>query len=400
MISQWLLERRQGVEQCDGQIEAFVRGVTAGEISDAQIGAWLAFVVCNGMTDAETVCLTKAMVDSGEKLDWSGIEGPFVDKHSTGGIGDKVSLVLAPLWVKMGKKVPMLSGRGLGITGGTLDKLESIVGFSTELNTQQLRRTLQDVGCFMNGQTPELAPADRILYAMRNETQTVPSVALITASILSKKLVEGIESLVMDVKYGSGAFMKTRAEAEVLADSIMRVGNGAGIKTTALLSDMSQPLGHAVGNSLEVREAEQTLLGEGPQDLVDLVAELSGDAEQAKRLLADGSAFEVWQQLVAAHGGDLSVALRGSEGLAQQDYCAEHDGVVARCDAEQIGLAAFVLGAGRERAAAAIHHGVGLVVHSKVGDRVVAGQPLVSVHHADKHLDKALAYVAAAYDIA
>ncbi|MBC8371081.1 MAG: thymidine phosphorylase [Planctomycetes bacterium] len=205
MISEWLVERRESIEQNSGQIEAFISAVTAGEVSASQIGAWLAFVVCNGMTDAEIVCLTKAMVDSGDKLDWTGIDGPFIDKHSTGGIGDKVSLVLAPLWVKMGNKVPMLSGRGLGITGGTLDKLESIKGFRTDLNISELRHTLNTVGCFINGQTPELAPADRILYAARNETQTVPSVALITASILSKKLVEGIESLVMDVKYGSGA---------------------------------------------------------------------------------------------------------------------------------------------------------------------------------------------------
>ncbi|MFT7517089.1 MAG: thymidine phosphorylase [Myxococcota bacterium] len=399
MISEWLLQRREGIEQDSGQIEAFVQAVTAGEVSQAQIGAWLAFVICNGMTDAETVCLTQAMVASGDKLDWTGIDGPFVDKHSTGGIGDKVSLVLAPLWVKMGKKVPMLSGRGLGITGGTLDKLESISGFRTDLNIAELRHTLKSVGCFMNGQTPELAPADRILYALRNETQTVPSVALITASILSKKLVEGIESLVMDVKFGSGAFMKTRAEAQVLADSIVRVGNGAGVKTTALLTDMSTPLGHAVGNALEVREAEQCLQGKGPQDLIELVAALSGDAQRAKQIMADGSAFDIWRQLVAAHGGDLSVALRGSKDVRQFDYCAAHTGTVRRCDAEQIGLATFVLGAGRERADVAIHHGVGLEVHAKVGERVDAGQPLVTLHHADQHLEKALAYVAAAYDI-
>lgn len=399
MISEWLLQRRDGIEQSAEQINGFVQGVISSEISSAQIGAWLAFVICKGMTDAETVHLTKAMVDSGIKLDWNDIEGPFVDKHSTGGIGDKVSLVLAPLWVAMGKKVPMLSGRGLGITGGTLDKLESIQGFRTDLGIDELRATLADVGCFMNGQTPEIAPADRILYAVRNETQTVPSVALITASILSKKLVEGIESLVMDVKYGSGAFMKTRAEAQVLADSIVRVGNGAGVKTSAILSDMSQPLGLAVGNSLEVREAEACLQGNGPADLVELVAELSGDSSAAKEILNSGAAFSIWEDLVAAHGGDLSVALRGSQELEQVEFVAEQSGVVTRCDAEQIGLAAFVLGAGRERADAAVHHGVGLTIHAKVGDSIDAGQPLASVFHANKHLDKALSYVAAAFEI-
>ncbi|MDP6963179.1 MAG: thymidine phosphorylase [Planctomycetota bacterium] len=399
MIPEWLAQRRDGVEQGPEQIFGFIEAVTSGEVSQAQIGAWLAFVIANGMSERETVLLTKAMVDSGTCLSWPGIDGPFVDKHSTGGIGDKVSLVLAPLWVAMGKKVPMLSGRGLGITGGTLDKLESIPGYNTNLTNDQLADVLGKVGCFINGQTAELAPADRILYAMRNETQTVPSIPLITASILSKKLVEGIGSLIMDVKFGSGAFMKSREQAQALADSIVNIGNSSGLDTRAILSDMSQPLGNAVGNSLEVVEAEACLSGSGPSDLIELVCDLSGDAESARTILHDGTALDIWHQMVAAHGGDRSVPLQGSTNIEQVDYCAEHSGVLNRCDAQQIGMAAFVLGAGREVATQEINHGVGVIVHAKVGDSVDSGQPLLSVYHNHTRLDSALAHIEAAFEV-
>lgn len=229
-----LTARRDGVRLSDAQIHAFVQGVVAGSVTRAQAAAFLAFTATRGMQDDETAALTRAMAGSGDRLSWPGLTGPFVDKHSTGGVGDKVSLVLAPLWAELGARVPMISGRGLEHTGGTLDKLEAIPGFRTDLGVGALRRTLADVGCFISGQTGELAPADRVLYALRNETCTVPSIPLITASILSKKLAEGLDRLVLDVKWGSGAFMKTEADARALADSLVRVGCAAGVETTAV----------------------------------------------------------------------------------------------------------------------------------------------------------------------
>ena len=226
-IQGYLQDKKAGRAHAADDIGAFVQGILTGDVTRAQAAAWLAMVCLNGMDAEETVALTTAMTDSGDRLRWDGLDGPFIDKHSTGGVGDKVSLTLAPLWVAMGFKVPMISGRGLGITGGTLDKLESIPGYRVDLSEEELRRCLEDVGCFISGQTGEVAPADRYLYALRDETATVASVPLITGSILSKKLAEGIEALVMDVKCGSGAFMKTRVEAEALADSLVRVGEGA-----------------------------------------------------------------------------------------------------------------------------------------------------------------------------
>ena len=272
-----------------------------GSVTRAQAAAWLAMVYLQGMTDEETVCLTRIMTDSGDRLSWPGIEGPFVDKHSTGGVGDKVSLVLAPLWMALGCKVPMISGRGLGHTGGTLDKLESIPGFRTDLEPSELRRVLEDAGGFISGQTGDVAPADRILYALRNETATVPSIPLITASILSKKLAEGIDTLSLDVKWGTGAFMKTREDAEVLARSLVAVGNGSGVNTRARITDMNQPLGHAVGNAIEVAEAVACLKGEGPEDLASLTCELIGDP-RARELLDSGSAYVQWCRMVTACG--------------------------------------------------------------------------------------------------
>ncbi len=282
----------------------------------------------------------------------------------------------------------MLSGRGLGITGGTLDKLEAIPGYRTDLSQQELHQVLAQVGCFITGQTPDIAPADRILYATRNETGTVPSIPLITASILSKKLVAGLESLVLDVKYGSGAFMKDQGSAKALADSLVEVGNGAGCQTSALLTDMSQPLGHAVGNALEVEESIATLQGHGPEDLVDLVVELSGLGESAREQLQRGAALPYWQRMVDAQGGDLSQALHGG-GCEQVDLLASASGVVQECSAEGIGRAAFRLGAGRQRASDAVHHGVGLRVLAKVGMEVKAGDVLAELFHCGNGLDEA-----------
>jgi pyrimidine-nucleoside phosphorylase len=361
--------KRDGQALSDEQIRYFIGGVLDGSITRAQAAAWLAMVYLRGMGREETVSLTRAMTRSGDLLSWPGLEGPFVDKHSTGGVGDKVSLVLAPLWAELGARVPMISGRGLGHTGGTLDKLEAIAGYRTDLELPELRRALEEVGCFINGQTGELAPADRYLYALRNETATVPSIPLITASILSKKLAEGIDELVMDVKYGAGAFMKTEADARALADSLKEVGEGAGVHTRVCLTDMNEPLGEAVGNALEVEEAQRCLRGEGPADLEQLVCRLIGD-DRALPLLRSGGALGRWERMVRAHGGDSSAPL-------------------LRCDAYAIAQAAFLLGAGRERADQAIHPGVGLRIWKKGGQRVEAGEALGTLVHAGRGLDEA-----------
>ncbi len=395
MIDDILRTKRAGLPLTEGQIAAFVRGVVDGSVSRPQAAAWLAFVFLNGMADAEAVAYTRAMTDSGTRLQWPGIDGPFVDKHSTGGVGDKVSLVLAPLWAELGWKVPMISGRGLGHTGGTLDKLEAIPGFRTDLDEARLHAVLRDVGTFMNGQTAELAPADRILYALRNETQTVECIPLIVGSILSKKLAEGLDRLVLDVKVGAGAFMKTEADARRLAEALVRVGRGAGVHTTATLTDMEQPLGVAVGNANEVREAIDTLQGRGPADLRALTVALAGHPDAA-RVLDSGAAYARFERLVHAHGGDLA----GLPGVVDaQDVVATEAGVVTACDALAIGRAAFVLGAGRLRAEDPVDPRVGVLVHKKVGDRVERGEPLATLQTAGRHVERAVDAVAGAFRI-
>jgi len=319
-----------GAEQPAEAIEAFVDGVVDGSISRPQAAAWLAWAFRRGLTDAETVALTRAMTDSGDVLRWP--EGPLcIDKHSTGGVGDKVSLVLAPLWVALGWRVPMLSGRGLGHTGGTLDKLEAIPGYHTDLSEGRLGEVLAEVGCFISGQTGEVAPADRVLYALRNETSTVESIPLIVGSILSKKLAEGIERLVLDVKVGSGAFMKDLPRARALAEALVRVATGAGVRCTAHITAMDRPLGAAVGNALEVREAIDCLRGEGPADLRALVLALAG-REDAAAALDDGRALERFTAMVEAQGGDPRVVddpsrLKGGD-VAEHVVAAERGGTV------------------------------------------------------------------------
>ncbi|MFN7144673.1 MAG: thymidine phosphorylase, partial [Myxococcota bacterium] len=381
-IDDILREKRAGKSLSAAQIRAFVDGVLDGSVSRPQAAAWLAFSYVRGLDDDEAIALTRAMTDTGDKLAWHGIDGPFVDKHSTGGVGDKVSLILAPLWAELGLKVPMISGRGLGHTGGTLDKLEAIPGYRTDLSDAELRHALVDAGCFINGQTAALAPADRILYALRNETQTVECIPLIVASILSKKLAEGLDRLVLDVKVGSGAFMKTDADARRLAEALVRVGNGAGVATRALLTDMEQPLGQACGNALEVRESIACLKGGGPTDLRDLTVALAGHPDAAA-VLASGRAYERFERMVHAHGGDLG-RLAASENVDVEEVRAPRAGVLARCDAWEIGRAAFVLGAGRLKAEDPVHPGVGVTVFKKVGERVEAGQPLALLHHAGR----------------
>jgi pyrimidine-nucleoside phosphorylase len=377
-IVDFLTDKREGRAHAAKDVAAFVRGVVDGSVSRPQAGAWLAMAFVRGLDDAETVALTQSMTDSGERLAWPGIDGPFVDKHSTGGVGDKVSLVLAPLWAELGWKVPMISGRGLGHTGGTLDKLEAIPGFRTDLDHDALRRALLDVGCFMNGQTAALAPADRVLYALRNETQTVPAIPLIVASILSKKLAEGLDRLVLDVKCGAGAFMPTLPQARALAEALVRVGNGAGVHTRALITDMEQPLGAACGNGPEVAEALACLEGGGPPDLRACVLALAGHPD-AERVLDSGRARERFERLVHAHGGSLK-GFDAYLGTTSEELTSPRDGVIACCDALAVGRAVFGLGAGRARAEDPVHPGVGVDVLVKVGQRVERGQPLARMH--------------------
>ncbi len=400
-IHPFLETKRDGGVHPPERIARFVQALTAGEISRAQVAAWLAFAYVQGLNDDEKVALTHAMVDSGDRLSWAGLEGPFVDKHSTGGVGDKVSLVLAPLLVELGKKVPMVSGRGLGHTGGTLDKLEAIPGFRTDLPATRLREVLAEVDFFMNGQTGEVAPADRLLYALRNEVCCVPSVALITASILSKKVAEGIDALVLDVKVGSGAFMKDLAQARTLATSLVAVGNGCGVATRALLTDMSTPLGQCVGNALEVRESVEALKGGGPQDLFDITVALADDPRAAE-VLRSGAAYDRFCRMTEAHGGDVA-ALEDYDRMAMGarivELKADRSGVVRQLDAMDIAMAAFGLGAGRERADEPIHPGVGLVLRRKRGDAVQAGEVLAEIHHDERGLEQALALTRRAYRV-
>ena len=394
-ISWYLEHKRDGGELSKAAIMAFVNDVVNRRVTRPQAAMMLTSIFIHGMTEEETVNLTLAMRDSGEVLCWDGLKGPFVDKHSTGGVGDKVSLVLAPLWAELGAKVPMISGRGLAHTGGTLDKLESIPGFRTDLPVQRLRAILEDVGCFICGQTAALAPADRILYALRNETCTVPSIPLITASILSKKLAEGLDELSLDIKWGSGAFMKTKSQAETLAASLVSVGCAAGVKTRALLTEMNEPLGRVVGNGLEVAEAIDCLKGEGPADLSNLVCDLVGDP-RAREVLASGAAYARWQRMVIAQGGDPDGPMQDPE-VISCDVKSDRSGVVQRCDAYDIGKAAFVLGAGRSKAEDDVNHGVGVMIHKRGGDRVSNGELLATIFHRSKGLETAQSLVRHAF---
>jgi thymidine phosphorylase len=384
-------------EQPADRIEAFVQGVTDGSISRPQAAAWLAWAFARTLTEAETLALTRAMTRSGAVMKWPA-GPPLFDKHSTGGVGDKVSLVLAPLWAELGYRVPMISGRGLGHTGGTLDKLEAIPGYRCDLDEAALGRQLATVGCFISGQTAELAPADRVLYALRNEIQAVESIPLIVGSILSKKLAEGVENLVLDVKTGTGAFMERQDDAKRLAEAMVRVATGYGVRCRALITAMERPLGEAVGNALEVEEAVDCLKGGGPADLRQITLDLA-DHPDAAALLASGRAYERFERMVAAQGGSLAKGLLGS-GTRVRVVEADRDGIVGRVDARGIGRAAFLLGAGRRRAEDPVDFGVGLRVRVKPGDRVGRGEPMVEVHHRDGFaLDEALALVSDAITV-
>jgi pyrimidine-nucleoside phosphorylase len=387
------------------------------EIPEAQMAAFLMAVWFRGMSVRETSTFTMAMVHSGETLDLSAIPGRKVDKHSTGGVGDKTSLVLVPLVASGGVKVAKLSGRGLGHTGGTLDKLEAIPGFRTELSPAALVEQVTRIGCAIAGQSARLVPADKRLYALRDRTATVESVPLIASSVMSKKIAGGSDAIVLDVKCGSGAFMKTLADARALALAMLGIGRDVGRPTSAVISRMDQPLGRAVGNALEVKEAIYTLAGEGPEDLRELclvlgaqmvvLAGLAPDARSARTILEDrlrqGDALRKFAEMVSAQGGDGGVGEqpeRLPRSPIQHPVPAPRDGIVAAVDAEALGAAAMQLGAGRTRADEPIEPGAGLVIQRKVGDRVRRGDPLVILHTGVAgRLDDAVPAVQAAYRI-
>jgi pyrimidine-nucleoside phosphorylase len=389
--------KRDGQELTTEEIQRVVAGLLSGSVADYQMTALLMAAFFRGMSDAETVALTEAMLRSGKVLDLSSVPGVKVDKHSTGGVGDKVSIALAPLVAACGAPVPMVSGRGLGHTGGTLDKLEAIPGFRTDLSTEDFIRVVGEVGTCMIGQTKDVAPADKKIYALRDVTATVECIPLIVASILSKKLAEGIDALVLDVKVGSGAFMKDEAHARELATALVRVGTRAGKRVVARLTDMNTPLGVAVGNANETREALELLHGHGPEDLREITMQLCAEmlvlakrADDEKTALKSlqnaidsGSAVTVMEKMIAAQHGDPKVAADPSLlEIAKErvDVTADRAGFVTKADALAIGRAAVAMGAGRARAEDVVDPAVGISVLAKPGDRVERGQPLAALH--------------------
>ncbi|MDI1451201.1 thymidine phosphorylase [Polyangium sp. 6x1] len=392
-----IAKKRDGGRLSDDQIERLVRALGTGELADYQMTALCMAIFFRGMDDAETVALTRAMLHSGDVLDLSAVPGVKVDKHSTGGVGDKVSLCLAPLVAACGVPVPMVSGRGLGHTGGTLDKLEAIPGFNVSLDTDAFARIVRDVGACMIGQTGRIAPADKRIYALRDVTATVESIPLIVASILSKKLAEGIDALVLDVKVGRGAFMKTERDARALAEALVRVGKAAGKRVVALLTDMSTVLGRTVGNAIETREAIDVLKGGGPDDLVEctlalgaemlVLGDVASSIEEAREKLRDaitsGRGARVFERMIEAQGGDPGVVedpLRLPRAPETVLVPSEADGFVAAIDPLEIGLAAVAMGAGRTRADQKVDHAVGIEILAPRGAGVRRGEPLARLH--------------------
>ncbi len=391
-------KKRDGAELTREEINFLINRYTRDEIPDYQMSAWLMAAVLRGISRAEAAALTEAMLYSGRVLDLSSLPGCKVDKHSTGGVGDKTSLVLAPIVAAGGVIVPMISGRGLGHTGGTLDKLESIPGFNVLLSLADFQRVLGACGCALIGQTAEIAPADKKLYALRDVTATVDNQSLICASIMSKKLAEGIDALVLDVKTGSGAFMKAEADAVALADLLVETGSRMGKKTVALITDMDQPLGRHVGNALEVAESIETLRGSGPDDLRSLSIALSGwmfylgkrtatvaEGERlAEGLIANGRGLEKFREIIRLQGGDPGVIddlNRLPRALHKRDLLSPRAGSVAEIACEQVGVACILLGGGRETKDDVVDPAVGIVLHKKAGDTVAAGEPLLTVHY-------------------
>ncbi|MEP7015346.1 MAG: thymidine phosphorylase [Verrucomicrobiota bacterium] len=390
-----LIERkRDGGELSAEEIEFLIGEFTDDKIPDYQMSAWAMAVFFRGMTPAETRHLTDAMMSSGRVLKYPKDSPPKIDKHSTGGVGDKVSLVLAPLLACGEAWVPMISGRGLGITGGTLDKLESIPGFNVHLDDKRALKQLDEIGVFMIGQTDDICPADKKLYALRDVTGTVPSQALIVASIMSKKLAENLDRLVLDVKFGAGAFMKTKKDAETLAASMTSVGESMKVKMSHLLSPMDEPLGRTVGNALEVAECVEILNGGGPADLVNLILDLAekisdSPRTQLKKRLEDGSAWRKFVSLVYAQDGDATALERILEvhrAAIVRPLPAKTTGVVKKMDAELIGRASVLMGGGRQKASDKIDFAVGFSAIKKVGEKVGRNEPLMFVHAPSQHV--------------
>ena len=402
-----IARKRDGHALDRDAIDLFVGGATDGSIPDYQLSALLMAIVLRGMDDGETAALTDAMVRSGVRVDLSSLPGPTVGKHSTGGVGDKVSIALAPLAAAAGVIVPKMSGRGLGHTGGTLDKLESIPGYRIDLSIPEFLQVLRDVGTSIIGQTSALAPADKKLYALRDVTATVESIPLIAASIMSKKLAEGSSALVLDVKCGRGAFMKTEDTARALAQALVAIGRRGGVRTVALISRMDAPLGRAIGNALEIVECIEILRGEGPADLQSLVRTLAtrmvmlgtGNAADAAgravaQALASGAALARLRAMVTAQGGDAGVIdqpARLPRAQHQRTVTAPRDGAIAGLDAALLGQAAVRLGAGREHAGAPVDHAAGIMLEARPGDTIRRGDPVLHLHYNDSRgLDEAV----------
>ena len=399
LMTDLIVKKRDGGELSHEEINFMIDGYTQGQIPDYQMSAMCMAILLRGMTDRETLDMTMAMVHSGETLDLSPIQGVKGDKHSTGGVGDKTSLVLCPMVAACGLKVAKMSGRGLGHTGGTIDKLESFPGFTTGISEETFFKNVNEIGIAIAGQTADLVPADKKLYALRDVTGTVPSIPLIVSSIMSKKLASGADVIVLDVKCGSGAFMKTEQEARTLAQGLTRIGRLAGRKCAAVITDMDQPLGWAVGNALEVKEAISVLKGEKGGDLLELCltlgscmlteAGLAGSIEEARakmeKTISDGTALEKLSQMVTAQQGDGRDVYDTSRlplAPVQLEVPAMENGFVRRIEAEQVGLVSMHLGGGRATKDSEIDLSVGLVLHKKVGDSVEAGESLATIHAA------------------
>ncbi|HLV74784.1 MAG TPA: thymidine phosphorylase [Vulgatibacteraceae bacterium] len=389
-------------EQIDWAVDAYTRGVIAEE----QMAALAMAILLNGMSRPEVARWTEAMIRSGERMDWSSLDRPTTDKHSTGGVGDKITLPLAPLVAACGAAVPQLSGRGLGHTGGTLDKLESIPGWRASLTNAEMLEVLRTAGAVVCAAGSGLAPADRKLYALRDVTGTVESIPLIASSIMSKKIAEGTGALVLDVKVGSGAFMKTAEDARELAETMVAIGADHGLRTVALLTAMDRPLGNAVGNAVEVAESVEVLAGGGPDDVVELTLTLAREMLAAVGLaskdpadaLKDGSAMDVWRRMITAQGGDPDAALPSAR--ETHTVPAPSTGVLTRLDAYGVGVAAWRLGAGRARKEDPVSAAAGVICHAKPGDTVQKGQPLLTLHTDDEtRLPRALEALEGAYEI-
>jgi len=387
LIKEIIEKKRDGFELTAAEIQFVVHGVTQQTIPDYQISAWLMAVLCCGMTEAETATLTESMLNSGSRLQRS-TDRARVDKHSTGGLGDKTSLILAPVLACLGLDVPMLSGRGLGVTGGTLDKMEAYPGYRCDLSEQEIEQQLREIGCVITGTTKNVAPADRRLYALRDVTGTVPSVALITGSIMSKKLAESLNALVLDIKWGSGAFMKTMDMARRLEASLVQTGQRMGVKTTSLLTDMNQPLGRMVGNACEVNEAIHVLKASGPEDVLEVTLALGAElllstgqaatCEEAKKAIAgvlrDGQALQRYQRMVEAQGGRFQEELPVDSSTTVESAAG---GWLVAIDGAKLGNVIIAMGGGRRQQSDAIQPGVGLEMLVRLGQRIEPGQPLL-----------------------